>query len=424
MASTETTRTNPQPPQSVAAAPAPPRILSIDLLRGLDVLLMLFVNEMAGVRGTPAFLMHHPSSGDGMTVTDVVFPAFLFIVGMAIPFALAGRLRRESPSAVWRHVLTRTLALVVIGVLMVAPEQARAGGPLSPHLWNVLMTIGVMLAWRRPAKGESPRGGRRLQAAGVLLLIILVLVYRSSEATGFLQIRPSWWGILGLIGWAYLVAAALYLIAGERAAVMVGAVALLYCLHLADEAGAVAWLAPIQPFLRVGRVLGSHAAVVVSGTVLALLVRRRADRSGARVAVEALGYAAALAAAALLLHSLHGIHPAFWFHKIRATPPWCLLSSAWTAAAWVAVYWLVDVRGWRGWPRLLTVAGESALVAYLLAPLALSLFALSAPLFGGLNPYGALGETLFVGTVRSLGFVLLVVALCAALRRYGIRVRL
>ena len=72
----------------------------------------------------------------------------------------------------------------------------------------------------------------------------------------------------------------------------------------------------------------------------------------------------------------------------------------------------------------MTLAGENPLLAYLLAPLLLSLFALSAPLFGGMNPYGALGQTLLVGTIRSLVFVGLVVALCAGLRRAGIHVRL
>ena len=86
-------------------APRAPRVQSIDLLRGADVLLMLFVNEMAGVTGAPAFLLHMPADADGMTITDVVFPAFLFIVGMAVPFALGGRLRGASPAlAVWRHV--------------------------------------------------------------------------------------------------------------------------------------------------------------------------------------------------------------------------------------------------------------------------------------------------------------------------------
>ena len=71
---------------------------------------MLFVNEVAGVTGAPAFLRHRPSDFDGMTITDLVFPAFLFIVGIAVPFALGGRLRRgEARGQVWRHVLLRSL---------------------------------------------------------------------------------------------------------------------------------------------------------------------------------------------------------------------------------------------------------------------------------------------------------------------------
>jgi heparan-alpha-glucosaminide N-acetyltransferase len=402
------------------------RILSVDLLRGLDVLLMLFVNEMAGVNGTPAFLRHTPPTDDGITITDVVFPAFLFIVGMAIPFALGERVRRREPrGSIWRHVLTRTFALLVIGVLMVAPEQARPNAPLAPHLWNVLMTIGVVLAWQELGQGEGRGRRRMMRLVGATLLVILVLAFRSQEATGLIQIRPSWWGILGLIGWAYLVAAAIYLVAGERPAVLTGAVALLYCLYLADVVGSVGWLTPIRPFVSVGSVLGSHAAIVVSGTLLALILRRhKDDPSGRRLIGEAFGYALALAVAALLLHSLRDLNPAFWFHKNRASVPWCLLSSAWTAAAWVALYWIVDVKGWRRWPRIVTLAGENPLLAYLLAPLLLSLFALTAPLFGGVDPYGALGETLWIGTIRSLVFVGLVVALCAVLRRTGIHVRL
>jgi len=40
------------------------------------------VNEISGVQGTPAFLLHKPATVDGITATDVVFPAFLFIAGM------------------------------------------------------------------------------------------------------------------------------------------------------------------------------------------------------------------------------------------------------------------------------------------------------------------------------------------------------
>ena len=134
--------------------------MSIDTLRGLDVLLMLFVNEVAGVPGAPAFLRHAPGDADGMTITDVVFPAFLFIVGLAIPFALgARRSRGEPPAAVWRHVFGRALALLVIGVLMVNAELDPGRGPLPPAVWNMLMTVAVVMVWAAPAAEDGFAAG-------------------------------------------------------------------------------------------------------------------------------------------------------------------------------------------------------------------------------------------------------------------------
>jgi heparan-alpha-glucosaminide N-acetyltransferase len=402
-----------------------PREASIDLVRGADVLLMLFVNEMAGVRGTPAFLLHTPTDADGMTLTDVVFPAFLFITGMAVPFALDGRLRRGDVRGTWRHIVARSLALLVMGVLMVNAEYAGRGGPISPALWSVLMTLGVVLAWLAPAR-DGASVPRALRVAGAVLLVVLLFLYRSRDATGLIQIRPHWWGILGLIGWSYLVAASLYVLARDRPALLLGAVALLYCVYLAEEAGQARWLVALAPYLSIGRAVASHAAIAVSGTLLGvLLLRHRRDGAPAwRLMGSALGYAAALAAAGALLHTLHGLHRAFWVSKVLATPPWCLLSSAITAAAWLAVLALTDRKGWRRWPKSLSIAGENALVCYLMAPFLLALFALSAPLFGGVNFYEKLGENTWVGFVRSTVFAWIVVRLCGLLRDAGMRMRI
>ena len=388
----------------------------MDLVRGADVWLMLFVNEMAGVRGTPAFLLHTPPAADGMTITDVVFPAFLFIVGMAIPLSLGGRLRRGEPrSRVWRHVLARTGALLAIGVLMVNAEHAEPRGLLPEPLWNVLMTLAVVLVWGADRQ-------RNWRAAGLALLVVVAFSYRAEGGSGLMQLRPHWWGILGLIGWAYLVAAALYLLAGDRPAVFAGAVALLYLLSLVDEVGALPGLVAVRPFVWVGRMLGSHAALAVSGALLTLMVARYRDRARAFIG-PALGYGAALAAAGLLLHSLRDLHPAFWINKVRATAAWCLLSGAWTVAAWTALFAAADVAGWRRWPRGLTMAGENALMIYLLAPFLLSLFGLIDVIWGT-NPYAALGQSLAVGTVRSILFTWLVVRLSGWIRARGLRLQL
>lgn len=165
---------------------------------------------------------------------------------------------------------------------------------------------------------------------------------------------------------------------------------------------------------------------MLAGTLLGVqLVRhRRQGGSPWRFALAMLGYAGALGAAGCLLHTLAGVDRAFTISKIHATLPWGLASAALTGAAWVAVFVSADILGRARWPRSIGIAGENPLLAYLLAPLLLSLFALSAPLFGGADPYAALGGTTVVGLLRSALFAWLVVRLTGLLRSKGFRFQL
>src|SRR5258706_2674355 len=151
------------------------RIGSIDILRGLTILLMMFVNDLHSVKGAPAWMKHiHPSNTDGMTFVDVVFPAFLFIVGISIPFAIGRRLEREErPAGVWGHILSRVFGLLVIGFFMVNSETISKSGPLSPPVWELLMYAGVALTWLSlPGKWASRRSNlAALRVVGAALLI-------------------------------------------------------------------------------------------------------------------------------------------------------------------------------------------------------------------------------------------------------------
>jgi heparan-alpha-glucosaminide N-acetyltransferase len=383
---------------------------------------MLFVNEMAGVTGTPAFLRHVGPDVDGMTLTDVVFPAFLFITGMSIPLALGARLRGgERHAGVVRHVVSRSVSLIVIGVLMVNAEHGNAPGWLSPEAWNVLMTVAVLLVWQAPtARFQQWRPA--MIALGVSALIALAFLFRSTTAAGIIQLRPQWWGILGLIGWSYLVASLIYLAVGDRPVALVAASALLYGLFFAQAFGLIGRV----PYLSVGSTLGSHAALVASGTAITALLTRYRERGGAPETFGwyAIGYGALLIASGWVLHQFRDVDHAFWISKSHATPAWCLISGGIACAAWAILYELVDVKGWRHWPSAVTIAGQMALLAYLLAPLLLSLFEMSATLTDGVNVYGALGDHLMIGTIRSALFAWFVVWLCGRMRAAGISPKL
>ena len=386
---------------NMAVSPHPDstgRIESIGALRGITILVMLFVNDVAGVTGTPAWMKHlSPHDADGMTFVDVVFPAFLFIVGMAMPFALGRRLERgDSLWQIGQHILVRTLGLLVIGVLMVNTESISDEGLLHPHLWILLMYAGVILIWNKPPREKAP--GRSvtmaLRVAGGVLLVVLAVLYRGSGDPGFVELRPQWWGILGLIGWAYLVACIAYLLLRHQRAGMVGVVALLYCVYMADGAGFFSGISWITQWVGVGSMLGSHAAITVSGVVLGMMLTPDSPLKTHQARIRwALLYGLALAVAALLLHSLHGIDSMFIINKIFATPPWCLWTSAITIWVWVAIYWLMDVRGWKRWAVAVGPAGQNSLFAFILAPILYSAFVLLAVALGGFDFFAWLGES-------------------------------
>jgi heparan-alpha-glucosaminide N-acetyltransferase len=116
------------------ATTQPLRITSIDALRGFVMFMMIFVNYLSGAgKIVPDWMVHFSDrhrGGSGMTFVDLVFPAFLFIVGMSVPLALGGRMAKGQP--VWRslgHVAIRTLSLLCIGILMVheTPDTAALG---------------------------------------------------------------------------------------------------------------------------------------------------------------------------------------------------------------------------------------------------------------------------------------------------------
>jgi predicted acyltransferase len=403
------------------------RLLSLDLLRGLVVLLMLFVNQADAVEGASDFLRHAGEDADVVTLADVVLPAFLFMVGMSIPFALGGRLRREGVGAALRHALARAAALLVLGVLMVNADVGRPMGPLGPGWWGVLAVVASLLVWQAPPADPARRGTwRAARAAGVVALVVLVLVYRG-EAGGLVQIRPHWWGILGTIGWAYLAASAAYLLLRDRPLALLAGVALLNGLYYLDVLVEPAWIVALRPVVGVGGAIGSQGAVALAGTVLGVLADGHVRRAGSpwRMAGLALGLGLVLLCAGVLLHFLDfGGHPAFDYNKQSATPPWGLVSAAVTAFAWTAFFAAADGAGWRRWPPLLEVAGQNALLTYLLEPIVLTLLASSAVLFGR-NPWAWLLER---GTTASLLagvlFACLVARLAGLLAQAGVRPRL
>jgi len=91
------------------------RLQSLDALRGLTIALMILVNTSGDGAHTYRLLRHSP--WNGCTLADLVFPCFLFMVGISLVLSLGGKLRRGIPRRVLAlQALRRSLVLFAIGI--------------------------------------------------------------------------------------------------------------------------------------------------------------------------------------------------------------------------------------------------------------------------------------------------------------------
>jgi len=396
---------------------------------------MIYVNDIAGVssRIVPAWMRHYHGRS-GMTFVDLVFPAFLFIVGMSVPFALGRRLDRGEP--LWKcflHVVIRTLSLLFIGIMIVngSPDSEKMGW--SAALWSTLMFLSAILAFSSlipPRKSEASPGRERpfsivtvaLRVLGLASLVFLAFAFRGKDAHRIITLSPlsihtEWYGILGLIGWAYLVAAIVFLVFRGHRTALLACVVLLFCLYPADRTGAFEgfWLARI---VGIGGTLGSQGAIAAAGVLLASILLAP-DVTMVRTRVRfALLFIAGCSAGALLLDGLYGIN------KNSATPSWCLWACAITAALWLLFYFLADVRPQGLLAKLakpFAIAGGNVLLAYLLS----EIFPGALDVLGLDDWYSRLAQPdLAHAMARSIGCAVVILAATAGLNRVGFRLRL
>jgi predicted acyltransferase len=121
-------------------AVAPPvktkeRLLALDVFRGMTLVAMTVVNMPGDEHFTYAPLAH--VRWNGWTIADLIFPFFIFIVGVAIPYSFAGRLARgESKGKLVTHILLRTVVLFAVGVFMNWYTNYMSGLPRY-HLANI-----------------------------------------------------------------------------------------------------------------------------------------------------------------------------------------------------------------------------------------------------------------------------------------------
>lgn len=392
------------------------RLVSLDAYRAAVILSMVFVNYLPGMPDVPGWLLHADPTVDGFTFTDVVFPGFLFIAGVAIPLAYRRRLERgETRSSILRHLLVRSGSLIFLGVLMVnTGRYDGASATLSGDAWSLLAYLCAIALCLRPGN-DSTRQLNTVRAAALVGMGLLLVLYRGIPSeTAWSWLVPSWWGILGIIGWAYLTAGGVWLLARGSPSALTGALGLMVALYIGDRHGVLDFLSPIRTWWDVGQLAGSHPAIVTAGVLAGTYLRP--DRSVSRSdTLRLAGLGLGLLAGGFLLRPLHG------FHKIGGTESYALATAGICTLAFLLFHVGIDRLGFTAGTALLQPVGANPLLAYLLPDVLDKVMGLTGswalfwPLWSAGGWAGMLNAALMTAAVLGLTW---------ALTRWGIVLRL
>ncbi len=390
------------------------RIASIDIMRGLTLLLMLFVNDL-NMDVAPAWLGHMEADFDGMGLADWVFPGFLFMVGMAIPFAFSKRFSEgQSMRSISWHILSRSVSLIVIGVLML--NSGRVNSELtgiSRNLWAILMYVAVFLFWNDyPNKETRFFTIMGFKILALAIFVVLVFKFRSGQPENNGSLITSWWGILGLIGWAYLVSAFTYVFCRDSIIKTAIVTAFFLGMNMLSGLGKLDYLDPVKPVLGV-IIAGNNPLIVLTGLLGGVILKRFKDDPKTIILF--------FAGLGLLCISL-GFVLRHWFifSKIKATPSWGMLCSGISFLLFTLIYWIADVKNKRAWALPFRPAGENSLTTYLAPDILYYLIWMSGvPVLFYKNSQEPL-----VAVAGSIVWAFLMVGLTALLARIHIRLKL
>ena len=404
-------------PQSVSVLrPPAARLASIDIFRGLTMALMIYVNEQSEVKGLPWWNYHMKANVDAMTYVDMVFPFFLFIIGLSLPIAIASRLKRNpSLPALWGHVALRTASLMTLGLILTNADDGDASRMIiRPALWAILALAGACLFLND--YGKSSRHANLftgLRIFGVLLVIAMFAIFRHTPIDGHAQwIEYGYPEILGLIGYTYLAVAILYIPTRRWLwAPLVGFVALM-ALNALTAARLITFTGRL-PYWFFPWDNGAMAGIVFAGIVTSVIfLGAHRWQSLRQKTFLGLSFGLLSLIAAWFLTPL-GIS------KIRATPTWSLYSIGAAVLIFTALYWICDVKKKTGWAFFVRPAGANTLTTYLLPDF--WDYILAAAGIHYLDRHFNFG---WQGVVRCFLFTAFILAVASLLTRWRVRLQL
>ena len=344
-----------EPRAPARPAATPPRNMAVDAYRGLVMLLMMgeVMRFAAVAHAYPKSLFWHILGWNqshvpwaGMSLHDTIQPGFTFLVGVALPYSIASRVRKgESFRRQLVHAIWRSFLLVILGIFL-----RSIGRPITYYTFEDTLT-----------------------QIGLGYTFAFLLAY----------CKPKWqWTAIGAILFGYWLAWALYPAPGpglNYAAVGVPAgwthnfTGFASHWNMNSNLGQAFDLWFLNLFPRVSPFQfndGGYLTLSFIPTLCTMLLGLRAGewfRSAApKIPVKKFLIAGALLMIAGLILHFTGICPIV---KRIWTPAWTLFSGGVCMYFLAAFSWIIDVKGYRRWSFFLVVVGMNSIAAYMIAHL-------------------------------------------------------
>lgn len=296
------------------SGPTSKRLVSVDVFRGATIAGMLLVNNPGTWSAVYPPLLH--AEWHGWTPTDLVFPFFLFIVGVTT------ELSRKEPLG----ILRRGGLIILFGLLLNAfPFYWWGDMPGDPTLWDRVVWRFEHLRW--------PGVLQRIGLVYIIAAFIALRTTRRQQVVLALALLLAYWGVL---------AAGPLHPPGATVAAQVDR-ALIGEKHL--WASSRTW-DPEGPLSTVPAVV-----TALCGILTAAWIKER--RIGLLAIAGVAGVVAGLA-----------WHPLFPINKPLWTSSYVLFAAGAACLVLALTIWIVDIRGWSGWTKPFVVYGVNPLIAF------------------------------------------------------------
>jgi predicted acyltransferase len=300
------------------------RLLSLDIFRGITVAAMILVNNPGDWGHIYAPLEH--SAWNGCTPTDLIFPFFLFIVGVSIVYAM--ETKSEVSANHPKMILTALRRSVILIVISLITQLLFHPGFAHLRFMGVLQRIGLVYFACTILYLKTSQKTRDWLMAIILIGYYVLLNFVPVPDTGHASLEPA----ANMGAWLDRTIFTTNHLWSES--------------HTWDPEGLLGTLPAIVTGL-IGIRTGSWL--------------KRKDRDDSVKVSWMLTYGVLAIVAGLIWDLFFPINKALW------TSSYVLYSGGWAIAGLAICYWLIDVQGYKKWAAPFVAFGVNALPAYILS---------------------------------------------------------